>query len=158
MFITKKHLSRRTVLRGAIGAAISLPLLDAMVPAASAAPPAQLRFGAIYVPNGIRPEIFTPASVGKLELPPLFERFVPLREHINLVTGVRAPDPFGHHGRGRRSTNVLPMSLDATRPCARSSSGSRASTARRTRASSVGAACISTRCPGKPPRSRCRMK
>src|SRR4029079_11894619 len=97
MFITKKHLSRRTVLRGAIGAAIGLPLLDAMVPAASAAPPTQLRFGAVYVPNGIRPEIFTPASVGKLELPPLLERFVPLREHINLVTGLRAPDPFGHH-------------------------------------------------------------
>ncbi len=43
MFITKKHLSRRTVLRGALGAAIGLPLLDAMVPAASAAPPAQLQ-------------------------------------------------------------------------------------------------------------------
>jgi hypothetical protein len=97
MFITKKHLSRRTVLRGAIGAAIGLPLLDAMVPAASAAPPAQFRFGAIYVPNGIRPEIFTPPSVGKLELPPLLERFAPLRAHINLVTGIRAPDPFGHH-------------------------------------------------------------
>ena len=97
MFITKKHLSRRTVLRGAIGAAIGLPLLDAMVPAASAAPPAQLRFGAVYVPNGVRPEIWTPPSVGKLELPPLLERFVPLREHINLVTGIRAPDPFGHH-------------------------------------------------------------
>ena len=97
MFITKKHLSRRTVLRGAIGFGVGLPLLDAMVPAASAAPPAQLRFGAVYVPNGIRPEIFTPASVGKLELPPLLERFVPLREHINLVTGLRAPDPFGHH-------------------------------------------------------------
>jgi hypothetical protein len=97
MFITKKHLSRRTVLRGALGAAISLPLLDAMVPAASAAPPAQLRFGAVYVPNGIRPEVFTPPSVGRLELPPLLERFVPLREHINVVTGIRAPDPFGHH-------------------------------------------------------------
>jgi Protein of unknown function (DUF1552) len=97
MFITKKHLSRRTVLRGALGAAIGLPLLDAMVPAASAAPPAQLRFGAIYVPNGVRPEIWTPATAGKLELPLLFERFVPLREHINLVTGLRAPDPFGHH-------------------------------------------------------------
>jgi hypothetical protein len=97
MFITKKHLSRRTVLRGALGATIALPLLDAMVPAASAAPPAQLRFGAVYIPNGIRPEIFTPASVGPLELPPLLERFVPLREHINVVTGVRAPDPFGHH-------------------------------------------------------------
>jgi hypothetical protein len=97
MFITRKHLSRRTVLRGAVGAAIGLPLLDAMVPAASAAPPAQLRFGAVYVPNGIRPEIFTPPSVGRLDLPPLLERFVPLRDHINVVTGIHAPDPFGHH-------------------------------------------------------------
>ena len=97
MFITKKHISRRAVLRGALGAAIGLPLLDAMVPAASAAPPPQFRFGAIYVPNGVRPEIWTPPSAGPLELPPLFERFVPLREHINLVTGIRAPDPFGHH-------------------------------------------------------------
>jgi len=97
MFITKKHVSRRAVLRGALGSAIGLPLLDAMVPAASAAPPPQFRFGAIYVPNGVRPEIWTPPSAGPLELPPLFERFVPLREHINLVTGIRAPDPFGHH-------------------------------------------------------------
>jgi len=97
MFITKKHLSRRTVLRGAMGAAIGLPLLDAMVPAASAAPPPQLRFGAIYVPNGVRPEIWTPPPAERLELPPLLERFVPLREHINIVTGIRAPDPFGHH-------------------------------------------------------------
>jgi hypothetical protein len=97
MFITKKHLSRRTLLRGAIGAAIGLPLLDAMVPAASAAPPAQLRFGAVYVPNGVRPEVWTPASVGRLELPQLLARFTPLRDHINIVTGIRAPDPFGHH-------------------------------------------------------------
>jgi hypothetical protein len=97
MFITKKHLSRRTVLRGAMGAAIALPFLDAMVPAAAATPPPQLRFGAVYVPNGVRPEIWTPPAVGKLELPPLLERFVPLRDHINIVTGIRAPDPFGHH-------------------------------------------------------------
>jgi hypothetical protein len=49
------------------------------------------------VPNGVRPEIWTPATAGKLELLPLFERFVPLKQHINLVTGLRAPDPFGHH-------------------------------------------------------------
>ena len=79
MFITKKHLSRRTVLRGAVGAMIGLPLLDAMVPAASAAPPAQLRFGAVYVPNGVRPEVWTPASAGRLELPRLLARFEPLR-------------------------------------------------------------------------------
>ena len=35
MFITKKHISRRTVLKGA-GVAVSLPFLDAMVPAATA--------------------------------------------------------------------------------------------------------------------------
>ncbi|MGD8809560.1 MAG: DUF1552 domain-containing protein [Gammaproteobacteria bacterium] len=97
MFITKKHLSRRTVLRGALGATIGLPLLDAMVPAASAAPPSQLRFGAVYIPNGIRPEIFTPASAGELVLPPLFESLVPLREHLNVVTGIHASGPFGHH-------------------------------------------------------------
>ena len=97
MFITRKSLSRRTVLRGAFGVAVGLPLLDAMVPGATAAPPPQLRFGAVYVPNGIRPEIWTPPPAERLELPPLLERFVPLREHINIVTGLRAPDPLGHH-------------------------------------------------------------
>src|SRR5262249_45172520 len=97
MFVTQKHLSRRTVLRGAVGAAIGLPFLDAMVPAASAAPPAQLRVGAVYVPDGVRPGMWAPAWAGRLELPPLLERFAPLREHINIVTGIRAPDPFGHH-------------------------------------------------------------
>ncbi|HET8696588.1 MAG TPA: hypothetical protein VFO94_03835, partial [Gammaproteobacteria bacterium] len=59
MFITKKHLDRRTFLRGAMGTAIALPFLDAMVPAAVAqtrtAAAEKLRFGAIYMPNGIYP-------------------------------------------------------------------------------------------------------
>ena len=68
-FITKKHLSRRTVLRGAVGAAISLPFLDAMVPAGErrAAGAAALRRRVRAERH--RPEIFTPPSVGKLELP-----------------------------------------------------------------------------------------
>jgi hypothetical protein len=97
MFITKKHISRRTVLRGAIGTAIGLPLLDAMVPAAQAQPPPQFRFGAIYVPNGVRPEVWTPAPSAKLELPPLLVRFEPLREHINIVTGLNAAPQSEHH-------------------------------------------------------------
>ena len=56
MFITKKHLSRRTFLRGATGAVVALPLLDAMVPALTAqsktAAKPQLRFGAVYFPQG----------------------------------------------------------------------------------------------------------
>ena len=97
MFITKKHLSRRTVLRGAFGAAIGLPLLDAMVPAASAQPPAQFRFGAIYVPNGARPEVFTPPPGPRLELPPLLQRFEPVREQINIVSGLKAASQSEHH-------------------------------------------------------------
>ena len=53
MFITRKHLSRRTVLRG-IGASVALPLLDSMVaaqtPARTVAP--KTRFAAFYVPHG----------------------------------------------------------------------------------------------------------
>ena len=69
MFITKKHLDRRTFLRGAFGTAIALPLLDAMIPAAMAqsltAAGQRLRFGAIYMPNGVYPGMWHPEKVGK---------------------------------------------------------------------------------------------
>ncbi len=97
MFVTKKHISRRTVLRGAVGVGVGLPLLDAMVPAVQAQPPQQLRFGAVYVPNGVRPEIWTPAAGEKLVLPPLLVRFEPLREHINIVTGLSSSPQSEHH-------------------------------------------------------------
>ena len=55
MFITKKHLSRRTVLKAA-GVSLSLPLLDAMIPAATAlaqtAAKPKLRAGFFYIPHG----------------------------------------------------------------------------------------------------------
>jgi hypothetical protein len=90
-------MSRRAVLRGAIGTAIGLPLLGAMVPAAQAQPAPQFRFGAVYVPNGVRPEIWTPAPNPRLELPPLLVRFEPLREQINIVTGLNAAPQSEHH-------------------------------------------------------------
>ena len=55
MFLTKKHLSRRTVLKGA-GASIGLPLLSAMIPAATAlaqtAAAPTMRVGFFYIPHG----------------------------------------------------------------------------------------------------------
>ena len=55
MILTKKHLSRRTVLRGA-GVSVGLPLLDAMIPAATAlaqtAAAPKLRAGFFYMPHG----------------------------------------------------------------------------------------------------------
>src|SRR5919197_4515323 len=56
MFLTKKHISRRTVLKGA-GVTLALPFLDAMVPAATAlaqtaAAPKKMRTGFFYIPHG----------------------------------------------------------------------------------------------------------
>src|SRR5262245_50533793 len=67
MFLTRKHLSRRTVLKGA-GASIALPLLDAMIPAgtalaATAATPAT-RLGFIYFPHGALRTEWEPATTG----------------------------------------------------------------------------------------------
>ena len=67
MFITKKSISRRAVLRGA-GAALALPLLESMVPAltALARTPAnpKRRLGIVFVPLGERPGFWTPKTVG----------------------------------------------------------------------------------------------
>ena len=64
-FITKKHLPRRTFLRGA-GVAIALPLLDSMVPAqtplAQTAANPRSRLGCIYVPHGATMDKWTPAT------------------------------------------------------------------------------------------------
>ena len=67
MFITKKTLSRRTVLRG-VGATLSLPLLEAMVPALTpvvqtAANPTR-RLGIVFFPLGWRPGFWIPQTVG----------------------------------------------------------------------------------------------
>ena len=58
-FITRRHLSRRTLLRG-VGTALALPLLESMMPAMSAVPAPRARFGAIYFPHGATMSRWTP--------------------------------------------------------------------------------------------------
>ena len=92
MFITKKHLPRRTVLRG-LGAAVALPLLDAMVPAATAtartaAAPVK-RLGVFYVPNGMSMPYWFPRAEGPLEkLPPTLRALDHLKERVLLCGGL----------------------------------------------------------------------
>ena len=66
--IRKKHLSRRTLLRGA-GTAIALPLLDSMIPAATAlaqtAAVPRSRLACIYIPHGAVMSRWTPATEGR---------------------------------------------------------------------------------------------
>jgi hypothetical protein len=96
MFISKKHLSRRTLLRGA-GLAVSLPLLDAMVPAATAqsqtAAGQRLRFGSVYVPNGIYPADWHPEKVGKdFEFKKVMKPVEKYRDYVTTISRMKSPE------------------------------------------------------------------
>jgi hypothetical protein len=97
MMITKRALSRRTVLRS-LGAAVSLPLLDAMVPPLTAMQrtPAQapLRFGAVYVPNGVIPGQWFPSTEGNaFEFSPSLKPLEKFREQLLVVSGLDSVPP-----------------------------------------------------------------
>ena len=93
MIITKKHLPRRTFLRGAMGTMLALPFFDAMVPALSAQSKARpMRFGAIYIPNGIYPQQWHPEAAGSaFEFKPVMQPLEPYRDALVTVSGMRAP-------------------------------------------------------------------
>ena len=92
MFVTKRNLSRRTVLRG-IGATVALPLLDSMIPALTAltktaAKPIQ-RFGVVYVPNGVVIDKWTPQTEGfGFDFTPILKPLEPFRENLLVVSGL----------------------------------------------------------------------
>ena len=101
MIITKMSLPRRTFLRGA-GAALALPLLDAMIPALSAASrtaakPVQ-RLGFVYFPNGANMPAWTPPTMGKaFEFSQTLSPLAPLRDHVTVLSGL---DQLTADGRG----------------------------------------------------------
>lgn len=100
MFITKKHLHRRTFLRGALGTAIALPLLDAMVPAfAQSRARAPFRFGAIYMPHGAYPKLWHPETTGRdFEFQPIMKGLEPYRDQLVTISQMKAPDGSVHMG------------------------------------------------------------
>ena len=99
MFITKKTLSRRSVLRGLGATVIALPFLDAMTPAFAQQPEFPFRFGAVYVPNGIYPDYWHPDTVGKnFEFNRIMQPMEPFRDHVVTVSRMRAPSGSIHLG------------------------------------------------------------
>jgi hypothetical protein len=97
-FITRQHLSRRALLRGA-GASLALPLLDSMVPALSATPKAQPRFGAIYFPHGATMARWTPADDGReFSFSEILQPLAPYRAHINVITNLGHALAYGAGG------------------------------------------------------------
>jgi len=113
MFITKMALPRRTFLRG-MGASLALPLLEAMVPAATAlaqtaATPAR-RLGFVYVPNGVIQESWVPATTGAgFQLSPTLSPLAAYRDQLLVLSGLahRQADSFGDgNGDHPRATAV----------------------------------------------------
>jgi hypothetical protein len=100
MFITKKHLSRRTFLKG-VGVTVALPFLDAMVPAST--PLAQTaanglqRFGFFYVPMGSIMKQWTPEQTGSdFAFSPILKPLEPFREYVNVMSGFYNTGENGH--------------------------------------------------------------
>src|SRR5215218_9734905 len=101
MIITKKALPRRTFLRG-LGATLALPLLDAMVPAATAmantaAAPVR-RLGFVFMPMGCditRWTPATPAGTDKLEkLSPILESLEPVKKHVSILSNMELQNAY----------------------------------------------------------------
>jgi hypothetical protein len=95
MFISKKHISRRTVLRAA-GTTLALPLLDAMIPASTAlaqtAAAPKPRFVGCFVCHGMAPGYWVPDKEGPLDavLPFNWKSLEPFRDHTVIVSGLHA--------------------------------------------------------------------
>jgi len=108
-FITRKHLSRRTLLRSA-GACLSLPLLESMWPAATAlaqSPAApRTRLGCIYIPHGATMSKWTPATAGRdFAFSEILAPLEPFRGAVNVISNLTHPQAYGpggataHHNR-----------------------------------------------------------
>ncbi len=98
-FISKKHLPRRTFLRGA-GVTIALPFLESMIPAATplqqTAAASRTRFGAIYFPHGATMDKWTPDKEGAdFEFSEILQPLKPFRDRINVISDLSHPQAYG---------------------------------------------------------------
>ena len=108
MIVTKKAMSRRTVLQG-LGATVALPLLDAMIPAfatAATTPGPVRRLGVVYHPNGVIYDKWLPEGAGAgFKFSPTLAGLEPFRDKLIVVTGLYSDaaealgDGGGDHSR-----------------------------------------------------------
>ena len=110
MFISKKHVARRTILKG-VGAAIGLPLVDAMLPAGTAwadtvAAKVPKRFAFVGFPHGAIMDSWWPKETGTaFTISPILQPLEPFRKHMTIVSGLRnkpaeTPEPHAYIEQG----------------------------------------------------------
>jgi hypothetical protein len=120
-FITKKHLSRRTFIRG-MGVGLSLPLLESMVPAqtplARTAANPQVRLGLCFMPHGAVMANWTPAEEGALKLSPILKPLEPYKNHVVVISNLahKMAGPQGPGDNGGDHTRCPAVYLNGVHP------------------------------------------
>lgn len=129
MFITKKHIPRRTFLRGC-GVTLALPLLESMLPAqtplrkTAADPKSIRRFVGIWHPHGAAPGYWSPLQEGSnFEFSFITKPLEPFRDRVVLITGLDATgsnsttdEPGGDHARGANLLSGARARRDSVSP------------------------------------------
>lgn len=120
MFITMKHLSRRTFLRGA-GVTLALPFLEAMIPARTAlgqtAAAPKTRFAGIFFPHGMAPGYWVPKAEGSdFQLPFIMQPLESVRDHVVILSGLHARSAEPPPGVTGSDHFVAAAYLCATKP------------------------------------------
>ena len=120
MILFKKHLSRRTVLKG-VGASVGLPLLDAMIPAGvalaktAAAPKPRMAF--IYFPHGAVMDKWTPKTEGAdFDLPPILQPLAPFQKHLTIISGLENKSARRRSGARDYARHVAELRASADQP------------------------------------------
>jgi hypothetical protein len=120
-FITKKHLSRRTFIRG-VGVSLSLPFLESMVPAqtplARTAANPQIRLGLCFMPHGAVMANWTPAEEGALKLSPILSPLEPHKNHVVVISNLehKMAGPQGPGDNGGDHTRCPAVYLNGVHP------------------------------------------
>jgi hypothetical protein len=115
-FVTKKHLSRRALLRG-IGAAVSLPLLDSMAPSMKAATTPKSRLGFVYVPHGAVMDKWTPAAEGtSFEMTQILSPLTPYRDRLTIISGLADKAAESQGDGGGDHSRAAPSYLSGVHP------------------------------------------
>lgn len=118
-FISKKHLSRRTFLRGT-GTTLALPFLESMIPASAAQAQSLMpktRFGAIYTPHGATMSRWTPTTEGKnFEFTEILKPLEPFRSRVNVISDLSLPLAYGPGGATANHNRSAASFLSGAKP------------------------------------------
>src|SRR5262245_9246894 len=120
MFITKRHIPRRTFLR-TTGVTLALPLLDSMLPAstplAQTAASPKTRFTGIFVPHGAAPGYWSPETTGTdFEFSPITKPLEPFRDRVVILSGLYAKSSEQPAGESGGDHSVSAAFMAANRP------------------------------------------